>query len=218
MNRTLLIVEFVVLYVACPLAYRYSPWRLPALPLLWLITGYAGWQLGRTPGFDRTRLWNAAQLGPSLPSILAWFAVGALLLWLAVRVFAPQLQWNLVRERPVLWGLVMVAYPVLSVYPQGVLYRVFFFERYATLFPGHWTMIVASALAFAFVHIIFRNPVALGLTLVGGVLFAMRYAETGSLLTSSVEHALYGAWLFTVGLGACFYHGTLATVGSVMRR
>jgi hypothetical protein len=30
---------------------------------------------------------------------------------------------------------------------------------------------------------------------------------TGSLLTSSIEHALYGCWLFTVGLGQFFYHG-----------
>jgi uncharacterized protein len=45
------------------------------------------------------------------------------------------------------------------------------------------------------------------LTFFGGILFAWRYVETGSLLTSSVEHALYGCWLFTVGLGVYFYHG-----------
>jgi hypothetical protein len=33
-----------------------------------------------------------------------------------------------------------------------------------------------------------------------------------------VEHALYGCWLFTVGLGQYFYHGTIATVGRVIRR
>ncbi len=90
----------------------------------------------------------------------------------------------------------MVAYPVLSVYPQGVLYRAFFFECHAGLFPGKWVMIVASAAAFAFLHIVFRN----------------------SLAPSSVEYALYGCWLFTVGLGQLFYHGTIASVGTVMRR
>ena len=30
----------------------------------------------------------------------------------------------------------MVLYPVLSVYPQGVLYRAFFQHRYATFFPA----------------------------------------------------------------------------------
>jgi len=113
---------------------------------------------------------------------------------------------------------VMVAYPVLSVYPQGLLFRAFFFERYTDLFPGEWAMILASAAAFAFLHIIFRNWLAVALTFAGGLLFAMRYAETNSLATSSFEHALYGCWLFTVGLGQYFYHGTIASVGSAMSR
>ena len=49
-------------------------------------------------------------------------------------------------------------------------------------------------------------PAIPGLTLVGGLLFAYRYTKTGSLLTSCVEHALYGCFLFTVGLGRFFYH------------
>jgi len=56
------------------------------------------------------------------------------------------------------------------------------------------------------------------LTLAGGLLFAFRYAQTGSLATSCFEHALYGCWLFTVGLGQNFYHGTVASVGPVLRR
>jgi membrane protease YdiL (CAAX protease family) len=142
----------------------------------------------------------------------------ALTLWLGVRQFAPELEWSLVRQSPGFWAVVMVLYPVLSVYPQGLVYRAFFFERYAVLFPGKWTMIVASALAFAFMHLIFRNWLAVGLTFAGGLLFAARYAETGSLATSCFEHALYGCWLFTVGLGQYFYHGTIATVGTVLRR
>ncbi len=79
-------------------------------------------------------------------------------------------------------------------------------------------MIVASAAAFAFLHIIFRNPLAVALTFAGGLLFAARYAETDSLATSCFEHALYGCWLFTLGLGQYFYHGTIATVGSALRK
>jgi hypothetical protein len=218
MPRSALLVEFLLIFVALPLGYRFSPVRLPALPVLWLVAGYAWWQLLRDPHFDRARLWNPGQLPSRLGAILAIFAVVALVIWLAARRFAPELQWSLVREHPGFWALVMVAYPVLSVYPQGLLYRAFFFERYESLFPGNWTMNLASAAAFAFLHIIFRNWLAVGLTFCGGLLFATRYAETGSLATSSFEHALYGCWLFTVGLGQYFYHGTIATVGSVMRR
>jgi membrane protease YdiL (CAAX protease family) len=218
MTRPLLMIEFLALFVALPLGYRFSPARIPALPLLWVVAGYAWWHLMIDPRFDKTKLWNLGQLPSRLGVIVGIFAVVALAIWLAVRRFAPDLEWSFVREHPAFWRVVMVAYPVLSVYPQGLLYRAFFFERYATLFPGKWAMILASACAFAFLHIIFRNWLAVALTFGGGLLFAARYAETGSLATSSFEHALYGCWLFTVGLGQYFYHGTIATVGTVMRR
>jgi membrane protease YdiL (CAAX protease family) len=218
MPRFALILEFVILFVALPLGYRFSPVRFPALPLLWLAAAYAWWQLTRDPRFDRTRLWNPGALDGRLGAILGIFAVTAFVIWLGVRRFAPHLEWSFLRQHPAFWAVVMVLYPVLSVYPQGLLYRAFFFERYGEFLPAKWTMIVASAAAFAFVHIIFRNWLAVGLTLAGGLLFATRYAETGSLATSSFEHALYGCWLFTVGLGQYFYHGTIATVGTVMRR
>ncbi len=212
MTRTALAVEFLVLFVALPLGYRFSPVRIPALPLLWLVAGYAWWQLQRDPRFDRARLWSIAQLPARMGTILAIFAVVATALWLAVRWFAPELEWSFIRRSPAFWVVVMVAYPVLSVYPQGLIYRAFFLERYAELIPGKWAMIVASAAAFSFLHIVFRNSLAVALTFAGGLLFAARYFETGSLATSSFEHALYGCWLFTVGLGQYFYHGTIATM------
>ena len=218
MPRAALLAEFVALYIALPLAYRFSPIRVPALPLLWAVSGYTLWQLLRAPAFDRTHLWNTPALAPHLAAILGIFAISAFALWLGVHRFAPQLEWSFVRQNPAFWAVVMVAYPLLSVYPQGILYRAFFFERYAPLFPGRWVMIIASACAFAFLHIIFRNSLAVGLTFLSGVLFAYRYAQTGSLFASSFEHALYGCWLFTVGLGPYFYHGTIATVGSALRR
>lgn len=218
MSRGLLVVEFITLFVVLPLAYRFSPIRIPALPLLWAVSGYALWKLLHAPDFDRTHLWNAAALAPHLAAILGIFAISACVLWLGVHRFAPQLEWSFVRQHPAFWAVVMVAYPILSVYPQGILYRAFFFERYAALFPSKWAMILASACAFAFLHIIFRNSLAIGLTFAGGLLFAARYAQTGSLFASNFEHALYGCWLFTVGLGPYFYHGTIATVGSALRR
>jgi membrane protease YdiL (CAAX protease family) len=101
----------------------------------------------------------------------------------------------------------MVLYPVASVYPQGVVYRLFLFERYRGLFGGGWGIVLASAAAFAFMHVVFRNPLAIALTLPAGLLFAARYWQTGSLAVSSLEHALYGCAIFTVGLGRWFYHG-----------
>jgi uncharacterized protein len=218
MPRIALIVEFLLLFVAMPLTYRFAPFRIPALPLLWVVAAYAWWQLMRDVHFDRARMWNIGTLPGRVWVILTIFAVVAVLIWLGVRWFAPELEWSFAKQHPGFWAIVMVAYPVLSVYPQGIIYRAFFFEHYGALFPSRWAMIVASAAAFAFMHLIFRNWLAVGLTFAGGLLFAWRYGETGSLATSSFEHALYGCWLFTVGLGQYFYHGTIATVGSALRK
>ena len=210
--------EFLLIFIGLPLGYRFSPVHIPPLPLLWLVAGYALWQLLGDKRFDLKRLWSAEQLRGRAAKIIAFFSLGAFAIWLGVMAYAPQLEWNLVRQHRLLWLIVLVAYPILSVYPQGLLYRAYFFERYARLFKGKWVMILASAAAFAFLHIIFRNWLAVGLTFAGGLLFAWRYAETKSLATSSFEHALYGCWLFTVGLGQYFYHGTIASVGAALIR
>jgi hypothetical protein len=211
LGRIWLRVELLAIFVGLPLGYRFSPVRIPALPLLWLVAGYAWWQLRRDKSFDHGRLWKPGPLGGQLASILPIFAAVAVLLWVEVRWLAPQLEWSFVRQYPAFWAAVMVLYPVLSVYPQGLLYRAFFLHRYAGLFPqariGGWALLVASAAAFGFLHIIFRNSLAVVLTFFGGILFAWRYAKTGSLFVSGFEHALYGCWLFTVGLGGYFYHG-----------
>ena len=136
MSRTSLAIEFLALFVLLPLGFRFSPVRVPALPLLWIVAGYAWWILLRDTRFDRSKLWNTAPLAAHLPAILAIFAVAAILIWLGVRKFAPQLEWSFLREHPAFWAVVMLLYPVLSVYPQGVLYRAFLFNRYAALFPA----------------------------------------------------------------------------------
>lgn len=103
----------------------------------------------------------------------------------------------------------MVLYPVLSVYPQGIVYRAFLFGRYRELFGHAWAMVLVSAIAFAYVHVVFRNPLAPSLSFLGGLLFATRYEQTGSLFISSFEHALYGCAIFTIGLGRWFYHAAV---------
>ncbi|GBR19081.1 hypothetical protein AA3271_0383 [Gluconobacter japonicus NBRC 3271] len=67
--------------------------------------------------------------------------------------------------------------------------------------------IVASAVAFGFAHILFLNWIAVGMTLIGGVLFASDYSRHRSLTLTCFEHSLYGCLIFTVGLGRFFYTG-----------
>lgn len=116
---------------------------------------------------------------------------------------------GLPRHNTGFWAVIMVFYPVVSVWPQEVLYRAFFFHRYACVLPRPWMRVMASAAAFGFMHVLFLNPVAPLLTFIGGVLFGWTYERSHSTLAVSIEHAIYGCWVFTVGLGAYFYGGTV---------
>ena len=208
-SQAILITEFVILFIALPIGFRYRPLPFPPIPALWLLAAYGLYRLLHDPNFDRGKLWNPAALPASAAHIVIAFALVALLVASGVHFLAPQRLFNFVRRAPAVWAIVMCLYPVLSVYQQGIVYRAFFFERYRSLFPNSVALIVASAVAFSFAHIIFRNPIAVSFTLVGGLLFAWRYAATGSLFTSAFEHALYGCGVFTVGLGRWFYHGAV---------
>ena len=203
----MLITELILLFVVLPLAFRFKPFPFPPIPALWLLAGYCLCRLLRDAAFDRSLLWNEHALWGAAGQILLVFGIAAAAVAAAVYFLAPQMLFNFVKRAPAFWALVMILYPVLSVYPQGIIYRAFFFERYRGLFPNNSLLIVMSAIAFSFAHIIFRNPIVVVFTLAGGLLFSWRYAETGSLFSSSFEHALYGCWMFTIGLGQFFYQG-----------
>ena len=202
-----LIAELATLFVGLPVLFRLFPVRLSPLPALWLAALYCIHVLRRASGPSAIRLWNAGPLANSIGSVLGVFTVAAVIITATVWRLRPQILFGFVRNAPMFWALVMVLYPVLSVYPQGIIYRAFFFERYRSLFGSPAAMIIASAAAFAFSHIIFRSPWSVALTFAAGLLFAWRYYVTGSLLVSSLEHALYGCFIFTVGLGGLFFHG-----------
>jgi membrane protease YdiL (CAAX protease family) len=101
----------------------------------------------------------------------------------------------------------MLLYPLLSVWPQEVIYRRFLRQRYAPLFGAGAGFIAASALAFGFAHVIFLSWIAVALTLAGGAMFARSYTRHHSLSLCCFEHSLYGCLVFTIGLGRYFYTG-----------
>jgi len=205
--RWKLITEFVLLFVLLPVGFRFKPFPFPIIPALWVMTAYCLFRLLRDPSFDRSLLWNSVALRTQWLQIFLLFVLLAVLIAAGIYSLHPDWLFTLVRKTPWFWLLVVVLYPVLSVYPQGIVFRVFLFQRYQQLFGGPVAITIASALAFSFAHIVFRNWIAVSFTLVGGIIFAWRYRQSQSLLTSSFEHALYGCWMFTVGLGDFFYRG-----------
>lgn len=204
----LLWLEFLGSFVGIPLLIYYRV--LPNLPIPYLLAAafIAFLVLRHDAVFDANRFTSWDPIRVRLGPLLFRDAVLLLVLGLAVRVFAPDLLFSFVKRAPAFWALVMLLYPVVSVYPQELLYRAFFFHRYRPLFGSGWYMLLASAFAFGFVHIIFGNWLSVVLCVLGGLLFALTYHQSGSLPLACLDHAIFGNFIFTIGLGRYFYHSS----------
>lgn len=104
-------------------------------------------------------------------------------------------------SNPILWLFILMVYSFFSVTLQEYMYRVFYFNRFEIFFKSKASFIIVNALVFSLAHSFLKNWLILIFTFVGGVLFALTYFKTRSILLVCVEHALYGFWLFTVGIG-----------------
>lgn len=208
--RGWLAAEFVLLFVAIPAAFAlmlYSGVRPYMIPTLLVAFGACLLLLLRDPRFVRRNLWRARRVPRESSRIALIFLAAAVGLTGLVVAFLPERFLSLPRGNFGLWATIMVAYPIFSVYPQELIYRAFLFHRYRPLFRTQGALIGASAVAFGLMHIVFLHPVSVLMTLAGGALFAWTYARTRSTLAAAVEHALYGCFIFTVGLGSFFYGG-----------
>ncbi|MFO0457516.1 MAG: type II CAAX prenyl endopeptidase Rce1 family protein [Alphaproteobacteria bacterium] len=209
-SRVLLWAELLTLTVVIPFAlYLHSP-RGAIFAALWLILLYCVLVFRRlAPGTGFRAVWDGAALREwdLWRPILIRFVISALLLIALTFWLVPERFLSFPRERTVLWGMVMLFYPILSVLPQEFIFRSYFFLRYRTILPSPRAMFFASALTFGFAHILLHNWVALLLSTVGGFIFAHTYRKRSSLALVSAEHALYGCFLFTIGLGYFFYSG-----------
>jgi membrane protease YdiL (CAAX protease family) len=207
-SRRRLALEFALIFVGLPLLAGWQGqilrrWVIPQLVLLAAIFLVLLW---RDSSFDRRQMRAVPQDWRGLLRIVVFFVLGgAAVLYLAWRSGLDLFSFP--RERPFLWVLVVLLYPLVSALPQEVIFRVFFFHRYRSLFPDPRLMMLVSASAFALAHLELGNLPALGLSFLGGLLFANTFGTTRSLPIVTLEHGLWGDWLFTVGLGVYFYGG-----------
>lgn len=209
-TRVYLIAELLVIAIVIPVLFMGQLKGGLLFAVLWFMLLYCIFIYRRLrPEMTIKSFWDGGALkqwGIWKP-ILIRFVVSAIAMTGLLFVLVPDKFLELPTERPLLWMMIMVMYPMISVVPQEFIFRTFFFERYKSLFPSRTAMVTASALAFGFAHIILQNWVAVGLTLVGGFYFASTYHKRRSMAMVWAEHALYGCFLFTIGLGTYFYSG-----------
>lgn len=205
-RRAYLFAEYFVLFFGVVAVFITVARGVSPIPFLVVLGAGSIWYLMRQPTFDRRDFLRPEAVRGQLRSIFTLWALAWILAVVGLLVYDRTLLLDLPRRNPVLWAIIMVAYPLLSAYPQELIFRAFVFQRYGPVFGSTGT-IVASAAAFGFAHIFFHNWFAVIASTVGGVLFASRYARSRSLLVVSIEHGLYGVLIFTVGLGQFVYHG-----------
>lgn len=208
LSRFRLAAEFLVLFIGVPMAMKaffglYSP-----LTVLAGLTVVTVWLLNRTPGFQWRELLRPP--GPGSARMIAGFAAGTAVVVLALAwLLVPGQMFGLPTYRTELWLMIMILYPLISVLPQELIFRPLFFGRYGSLFPNRNLAILANGAAFALAHLFYANPVAIGLTFLGGMVMGWAYLRTGSFLTACILHTIGGQMIFTIGLGTFFYHGAV---------
>ena len=103
-----------------------------------------------------------------------------------------------------LWLLVILIYPFLSVIPQEIVYRVFFFQRYFPNERSFYFLTLLNMIVFSYGHIVFNNVHAILITAIVSPVFTYAYLKK-SFFTCIILHALGGQIIFTLGLGKYFF-------------
>lgn len=202
--------EIAVLYLAMPIItlHLVLGYRLPLFTVLpGLVIVFAG-ILVLDRSFSFRRELSSGFRPRHLIWILATFLVLGGIVAFVVSELMPSQFLAMPRERTAIWQRVVTFYPLLSVIPQEIAYRTFFFHRYGPLFRHHrWALIGINGLLFGFGHVLFGNWLAVAGTALTGMIFAYRYERTRSLWAVFIEHTLWGWLVFTVGLGGYFFTG-----------
>lgn len=207
-NKVYLAIEFTLLCIVLPtiiIVYRLAPFMFS---FLWAACGVC-WLVYRHYHYkDVERLWRWKEVNwKNLKPILIRWVICSFLMLGFTYFYDPSKLFYMVREHPKFVPWLLVLYPFLSALPQEFIFCTFFFERYTPFFKTDRGRIMASALVFAYAHILFINFVAPVFSFVGGLIFARTYAKTRSLALVTIEHGLYGDMLFLIGLGWYFWAG-----------
>lgn len=195
--------ELCSLFLLLPLALllfvaERDTWLLPMLLSLGAVCLYL---LLKDTNFKRFRLWHVEGFSHHLRASLRLFIPSALVISLLVYVLTPDAFFLLPSQHLDLWLATMLIYPLLSVIPQELIFRTFFFHRYKQILPSkHWRLAISSC-SFALAHVIYGNWVAVAVSCIGGLIFGYRYMQSRSTLVVIAEHSLWGCFLFTIGVG-----------------
>ena len=194
------------------LGLKTSGIRVAPLPILWLAT--IGclvllWRGGKSPPPPVRAEVNPTTRSRARIEVAITVVVGSLLLLLLYGAISNEPMFVFPRRNPRIWLIVLVLYPLLSVVPQGIVFRRWFVWRYRSILGTGTLMVLIGAICFGCSHILFGNVVAPLVTCIGGVLFMRTYLRSGSGWLADLQHALLGDVAFTIGYGQWLYAGPI---------
>lgn len=210
LKREFIIIEFVLLCLLVPGYIMFNKLAPMMFLFLWsaAIYSFAVLYFLYEPNIKRMWKWSAVTW-PAMKPILIRFVLACIGMTIFIYFYDPERMFGLFDRAPQIIPFLLVAYPVLSALPQELIFCTFFFARYAPLFGTGKSMIIASTIIFAYAHLLYINPVAPTLSLLAGWIFATTYYQSKSLALVTIEHGLYGNYLFLVGLGYYFHGGSV---------
>jgi uncharacterized protein len=213
--------EFVALFVGVPLLMaaffdRILVWgalgSFSLIATIWCLAGVAAALLAITPGFTFRRVFNGAVFVEWRLIVISAVLTAAVCLFFVLLLLPGRLL-SMPLNHTSLWLMIIILYPLLSAFPQEVIFRSLFFERYGVLFPNKVAAVAANGAAFGLGHLFFLNPVTIGMTALGGALIGWAYLTRGrSLMLAWVLHSLAGQIIFTSGIGIFFYHAAASRI------
>ncbi|MFD2518645.1 CPBP family intramembrane glutamic endopeptidase [Salinimicrobium flavum] len=201
-SSAFLVGEFIVFFVFIPFVVnKYMDGWLKIIPLM-LIAGTFLLLLLSDPGFDRKVLFRFRK-SYAKKSVVRIVIISILLVGFTWWIF-PDLFFEYPMKHFGSYVVTFFLYPIASVFPQEIIYRVYYFHRYESLIPEKPLLMLSNAIIFGLTHFIYGNWVAPIATFLVSWIFIYNYYQTKSLLNVSLEHYLYGIIMFTIGFGYFF--------------
>ncbi|WP_255572142.1 CPBP family intramembrane glutamic endopeptidase [Celeribacter sp. PS-C1] len=207
-SRALLWLEFIVLFIAVPVAVAVVLPPSAMFTALFASTLLGVVLLHFTPGF-RWRDLLAGRGSFSPVTLITFAAITAGISYAVLATTAPNAIFALFRANPELWLMIMLLYPLMSALPQEVVFRPLFFRRYGTILPEGRMALTLNAGLFSLAHLLYWNWIVALMTFAGGIVFAWAYEVRKSFPLAVVLHAIAGNVLFTLGMGVFFYSGNV---------
>lgn len=196
--------ELFFVFVILPLLMKYNIIPLPRLLTLLLVFLFVLFLSIKFKYIDKN-WYKIPKLNKQYWLKMTLIYLGTFIFFIAyIYFFLDEKPFILLRERPHLMLIIAIFYPLISAFPQELIYRPFYFQRYKDILSDK-EIIISNMFAFSFLHIIYNNFPALILTLISGLVFTLNYYRQRSLMLVTIEHSILGLIVFFTGMGRYFY-------------